>query len=102
MADNKKRRILASDSSRQRSTRKYAFKKVSLRWGDWKLHSWAIAYPVLVLGFVAAIAYFFGAIDSRDTNWSKTFINMGLMSSTGVILVMITEEGFFAADLGQA
>jgi membrane protease YdiL (CAAX protease family) len=69
--------------------------EMGLRWGDLKSHSWAIAYPVLVLGFAAAIAYFFDAIDTSETDWSKTFSNMGLMSSTGVLMVMITEEGFF-------
>ena len=60
-------------------------------------HGWAIAYPllVLVLGFAAAIASLLGAIDTNSTDWEKTFTNIGLMSSTGVIMVMITEEGFF-------
>jgi membrane protease YdiL (CAAX protease family) len=43
----------------------------------------------------AAIAGFFGAIDSSEADWDKTLFNIGIMSSTGVIMVMITEEGFF-------
>jgi membrane protease YdiL (CAAX protease family) len=36
-----------------------------------------------------------GAIDTSNADWNKTFTNMGLMSSTGVLMVMITAEGFF-------
>ena len=58
-------------------------------------NGWAIAYPLLVLGIAAAIASISGAIDTSFTDWNKTFTNIGLMSSTGIIMVMITEEGFF-------
>jgi membrane protease YdiL (CAAX protease family) len=48
-----------------------------------------------ILGLAAAIAGFFGAIDSSEADWDKTLFNIGIMSSTGVLMVMITEEGFF-------
>ena len=64
-------------------------------WGDLRSRSWAIAYPLLVLGIAAAIATQLGAIDTNSTDWNKTLSNIGLMSSTGIIMVMITEEGFF-------
>lgn len=64
-------------------------------WGDLRSHSWAIAYPLLVLGIAAAIATQLGAIDTNSTDWNKTLSNISLMSSTGIIMVMITEEGFF-------
>jgi membrane protease YdiL (CAAX protease family) len=64
-------------------------------WGDWTSYGWALAYPLLVLGLAAAIAAIFGAIDSSEADWNKTLFNIGIMSSTGVLMVMITEEGFF-------
>jgi membrane protease YdiL (CAAX protease family) len=66
-----------------------------LTWGDLRSHALAIAYPLVVLGIAAAIATLLGAIDTNSTDWNKTFTNIGLMSSTGVLMVMITEEGFF-------
>ena len=44
---------------------------------------------------MAAIAWLAGAVNVAETDWNKTFTNVGLMSSTGVIMVLITEEGFF-------
>ena len=49
----------------------------------------------MILGIAAAIPTILGAIDTNSTDWNKTFTNIGLMSSTGVLMVMITEEGFF-------
>jgi membrane protease YdiL (CAAX protease family) len=44
---------------------------------------------------MAAIAWFAGAVDLTTTDWNKTLANIGLMSSTGIIMVLLTEEGFF-------
>jgi membrane protease YdiL (CAAX protease family) len=49
----------------------------------------------VILGLTAAIATLFDTIDTSFTNWNKTVTNIGLMSSTGILMVMITEEGFF-------
>ena len=43
----------------------------------------------------AAIAAIFGAIDTSEADWDKALFDIGIMSLTGVLLVMITEEGFF-------
>lgn len=56
---------------------------------------WALAYPLLVLGFMAAIAWAMGAVNSAESDWNKALLNIGLMSSTGILMVLITEEGFF-------
>ncbi len=69
--------------------------EIGLRLGDLRSHYWALAYPLVVLGLAAAIATILGATDTSSTDWNKTFTNIGLMSSTGVLMVMITEEGFF-------
>jgi len=34
-------------------------------------------------------------VNTEGADWSKTLANIGLMSSTGVVMVLITEEGFF-------
>jgi membrane protease YdiL (CAAX protease family) len=81
---------------------KFTKKEIGLTLGNWKSHGWAVAYPLLVLGLTAAIAWFFGAIDTSEADWNKTILNVGLMSSTGVIMVMITEEGFFRGWLWAA
>jgi len=55
----------------------------------------ALAYPVLALGLISLIALASGAIDTGGTDWRKAFLNMTIMSTTGIIMVMLTEEGFF-------
>ena len=74
---------------------KFTRQEIGLTWGDRKSHGWALAYPVAVLGIAAAVAYFFGAVDASNADWNKTFLNIGLSSSVGILMVMITEEGFF-------
>ena len=55
----------------------------------------ALAYPVLVLGAIGVIAFMAGAIDTSGTDWEKALLNVGLMSTTGILMGLITEEGFF-------
>ncbi len=74
---------------------KFSRTEIGLRWGDLTSHGWALAYPVVVLGLAAAIALFFGAVDVSNTDWHKTLVNVGLGSSVGIVMLMITEEGFF-------
>jgi membrane protease YdiL (CAAX protease family) len=74
---------------------KFSRKDIGLTWGDWNSHGWALAYPLLVLGLAAAIATIMGAVDISGADWRKTFTNIGLMSCVGVLMVLITEEGFF-------
>lgn len=63
--------------------------------GQGRYYGLALAYPALVLGATAVIAYAFGAVDTSETNWNKALLNIGLMSSTGTLMVLLTEEGFF-------
>jgi membrane protease YdiL (CAAX protease family) len=62
----------------------------------------AVAYPVIVLGLTAAVAFLAGATDISDTDWRKTLLNIGLMSSIGIVLGLVTEEGFFRGWLWAA
>ena len=64
-------------------------------WGAAKYYGVAVGYPIVVLGAIAALAYVFGAVDTSDANWKIALVNIALGSSIGVIMVVITEEGFF-------
>jgi membrane protease YdiL (CAAX protease family) len=76
--------------------------EIGLVWGAPHAYGLAIAYPSIVLGLIGLIALLAGAVDTSEADWNKTFLNMALMSSTGVIMVMITEEGFFRGWLWAA
>ncbi len=81
---------------------KFSRKEIGLVWGNLRAYGVALAYPIFVLGLVAVIALMRGAIDTSNADWNKAFANMALMSSTGVIMVLITEEGFFRGWLWAA
>jgi membrane protease YdiL (CAAX protease family) len=74
---------------------KFSRKDVGLVMGGLQDYAWALACPLFVLGSMVAIAWLAGAINIAGTDWDKTLTNAGLMSSTGVIMILITEEGFF-------
>ena len=81
---------------------KFSRREIGLVWGNLRAYGLALAYPVLVLGLVAVIALMRGAIDTSNADWNKAFLNMALMSSTGIFVVIITEEGFFRGWLWAA
>lgn len=81
---------------------KFSRAEVGLVWGSPYAYGLAIAYPIVVLGLIGLIAFTAGAVDTSEADWNKTFLNMALMSSTGVIMVTITEEGFFRGWLWAA
>ncbi len=81
---------------------KFSRREIGLVWGNLHAYGLALAYPILVLGLVAAIAVIRGATDTSNADWNKAFLNMALMSSTGIILTLITEEGFFRGWLWAA
>jgi membrane protease YdiL (CAAX protease family) len=64
-------------------------------WGAAKYYGVAVGYPIVVLGAIVVLAYVFGAVDTSDANWKIALVNMALGSSIGVVMVVITEEGFF-------
>jgi membrane protease YdiL (CAAX protease family) len=81
---------------------KFSRIEIGLTWGGLRHHAAALAYPAAVLGTITVVAYFSGAINTAETDWNKTWQNMALMSSTGIIGVLITEEGFFRGWLWAA
>ena len=81
---------------------KLSRQQIGLVWGNLQFYGLALAYPILVLGLVAVIALMHGEIDTSEADWNKAFLNMAVMSSAGIIMVMITEEGFFRGWLWAA
>ena len=81
---------------------KFSRREIGLVWGRLRAYGLALAYPVVVLGAVSIIAWALGAVDTSGADWKKALLNMVLMSSTGVIMVLITEEGFFRGWLWAA
>lgn len=81
---------------------KFSRAEIGLVWGPPYAYGLAIAYPVIVLGLIGLIALAAGAVDTSEADWNKTFLNIAVMSSTGVIIGMITEEGFFRGWLWAA
>ncbi len=81
---------------------KFSREQIGLVWGNLRLHAMALAYPLAALGTITAIAYLAGAIDTSDANWKHVLINMSAGSSIGILMVMITEEGFFRGWLWAA
>lgn len=79
---------------------------LGFRWGRPRDYGLAVAYPVIVLGAITAIAFAAGAVDLSRADPGKALLNFALMTVTTVIAVLITEEGFFRgwlfASLGKA
>ena len=81
---------------------KFSRRDIGLVWGNVRTNVLALVFPVVVLGSIATIAWILGAVDTSSTDWDKALLNMVLMSSTGIIMVLITEEGFFRGWLWAA
>jgi len=85
---------------------KFSRAEIGLIWGRAKYYGLALAYPLLVLGGMAGIAYLMGAVDTSEANWKNALLNMGATSTIGILVLILTEEGFFRgwlwASLKQA
>jgi membrane protease YdiL (CAAX protease family) len=81
---------------------KFSRADMALKIGSAKGYGLAVAYPVVVLGLAALAAFAGGATDLSGTDWNKTLVNIGLMSSVGIVMGLLTEEGFFRGWLWAA
>lgn len=68
---------------------------LGLVWGKGRDYTLAIVYPVAVVGACALIAFASGAVTFEHTHWHKAAINFGLILVQGILVGLITEEGFF-------
>jgi membrane protease YdiL (CAAX protease family) len=74
---------------------RFSREAIGLLWGDSRSYLLAALYPVAVLTPLVVVALAAGAVDTADADWQKTFVNVALMSSVGIIMGLLTEEGFF-------
>jgi membrane protease YdiL (CAAX protease family) len=74
---------------------KFSRAEMGLAWGNAQGYALSVAYPLIVLGVTALIAWAAGAVDTSETDWNKTLVNIGLMSTIGIVMGLVTEEGFF-------
>ena len=81
---------------------KFSRREMGLIWGKPLDYGLALAYPLFVLGLMALIALAFDATDTAGADWNKTLLNIALMSSIGVLMGLLTEEGFFRGWLWAA
>ena len=82
----------------QRQTRA----EIGLTLGTLKDYGLALSYPAVVLGVAALAAFLSGDFSLAEADWSKVGINILLGSTVGVLMAMITEEGFFRGWLWGA
>jgi membrane protease YdiL (CAAX protease family) len=80
----------------------YSRREMGLVRGSGEGYVWALAYPLVVPGLLAAVAFAFGAVDLTEADWGKTARNFGLMATTGILGTLLTEEGFFRGWLWAA
>jgi hypothetical protein len=69
--------------------------RVGFVWGRWRHYGLAALYPVVVLGAVGLVAAVAGATNLSATNWRKAAINLALVGISTILVVLVTEEGFF-------
>lgn len=69
--------------------------ELGFRWGQWDHYGLAALYPVGVVGAIILVAAAAGAIDISHTNWKKAGINFTLVVISTILVVIVTEEGFF-------
>ena len=68
---------------------------MGFRWGRPTHFALALLYPLLVIGVIAIVATFAGAVDLSKTNWQKALLNLLIMTISTALVAIITEEGFF-------
>ncbi|MEE8294922.1 MAG: type II CAAX endopeptidase family protein [Sphingomonadales bacterium] len=76
--------------------------EIGLTLGKPKHYAMALSYPAVVLSLAAAAAYFSGDFSLSETGWDIHFWNIAIGSSLGVLMVILTEEGFFRGWLWGA
>jgi membrane protease YdiL (CAAX protease family) len=69
--------------------------EMGFAWGRLHHYGLALLHPLLVMGLIALIAWGRGAIHLEDTNWPKVWRSVALQAVLGILIGLITEEGFF-------
>jgi uncharacterized protein len=76
--------------------------QLGFTWGRWRHYGLAVLYPLVVIGAAALIAWCTGAVDLSHTDWHKAQLNLLSMMPATILVVIVTEEGFFRGWLWGA
>jgi len=82
----------------QRQTRT----EIGLVFGSLSNYGLALSYPAIVLALAALIAFLSGAVSLAEANWRSVAIQILAGSTVGVLMGLLTEEGFFRGWLWGA
>lgn len=74
---------------------KFSAREIGFRWGRLADYRMAIFYPLAVLGAATLVAFIGGAVDTSETNWNHFWLNFLAGGASTVLVVIVTEEGFF-------
>jgi membrane protease YdiL (CAAX protease family) len=77
-------------------------REVGFAWGRGRDYALAVLYPLIVLGTVTVIAALSGALHPAGADWRKAGLNLLLVGGSTVLVVIVTEEGFFRGWLWAA
>jgi len=81
---------------------KFSRAEIGLTWGQPQAYGLALAYPAVVLSGTGLIAFAAGAVDTSGANWQNVAINLAAGSTIGILMLTLTEEGFFRGWLWAA
>lgn len=79
---------------------RFSAKEVGFVWGKshaLRSYGFAIFYPIVVMGAIAAIAAVMGALNTAGPTSHKhsVWLNLLLVGGTTILVALLTEEGFF-------
>jgi membrane protease YdiL (CAAX protease family) len=80
----------------------FSRREMGLTWGRPEGYRLALFYPFAVPFSMVFAAFLAVAIETRDTDWAQAGIEFALMGSLGILMVLLTEEGFFRGWLWAA
>jgi membrane protease YdiL (CAAX protease family) len=69
--------------------------EMGLAWGSARAYGLALLHPLVVIGAVTAVAALAGVIDLAQADWRKAGLNLVLVGVSTILVVILTEEGFF-------
>jgi membrane protease YdiL (CAAX protease family) len=70
-------------------------REIGLAWGSGRDYAVALAYPLLVMGALVAIAAAAGEIGWNAIDARRTLSRIALIAGSTVVVALLTEEGFF-------
>lgn len=81
---------------------RYPRRAVGFSLGNSKGYLLALAFPVLVIGTLTAMAFASGSVDLSKTIWPKVLQELAVIAAFTFVVAIFTEEGFFRGWLWAA